>query len=91
MDIISQIVAGVRKTSGEASTLSELKSGRKKGYIVEPDRKSAIEMAIGLSSEGDSVLIAGKGHETYQIIGKEKRFFDDRVIAKNALEQIGGC
>ncbi len=38
-------------------------------YIVEPDRKKAIERAIDLAEEGDVVLIAGKGHETYQIIG----------------------
>jgi UDP-N-acetylmuramoyl-L-alanyl-D-glutamate--2,6-diaminopimelate ligase len=56
-----------------------------KGYLVELDRRAAIDMAIALARPGDVVLIAGKGHEDYQIIGTEKRPFDDRVEAKRAL------
>jgi UDP-N-acetylmuramoyl-L-alanyl-D-glutamate--2,6-diaminopimelate ligase len=50
-------------------------------YDVEPDRERAIAMAIEKAGEGDIVVIAGKGHEDYQIIGTEKRHFDDREIA----------
>lgn len=50
-------------------------------FDVEPDRERAIAMAIALAGEGDIVVIAGKGHEDYQIIGEEKRHFDDREIA----------
>ena len=49
------------------------------------DRKSAIFRAISLASPGDSVVIAGKGHENYQILGKVKHHFDDREIAREAL------
>lgn len=54
-------------------------------YEVELDRSVAIERAIGLAGVGDSVLIAGKGHENYQIFGSEKRPFDDREEARRAL------
>jgi len=57
-----------------------------KGYLKVPDRREAIRIAIGLAEPLDTVLIAGKGHEDYQIIGKKKFPFDDRVEAKKALE-----
>ncbi len=53
--------------------------------LVEPDRRKAIFKAIELSQQGDIVLIAGKGHEDYQIVGKEKKHFDDREVAAQAL------
>ncbi|MEJ2587628.1 MAG: UDP-N-acetylmuramoyl-L-alanyl-D-glutamate--2,6-diaminopimelate ligase [Deltaproteobacteria bacterium] len=55
-----------------------------KDYRLELDRKRAISLAARMAEEEDGVLIAGKGHETYQIIGGEKRPFDDRVVAANA-------
>ena len=60
---------------------------KKKNHDVEPDRKLAIERAISIAKAGDCVLVAGKGHEDYQIIGTEKLPFDDRVIAKIALSK----
>lgn len=54
-------------------------------YEVIPNRQEAIERAIGLAEAGDAVVIAGKGHENYQIIGKERLPFDDRQIARSAL------
>jgi UDP-N-acetylmuramoyl-L-alanyl-D-glutamate--2,6-diaminopimelate ligase len=58
----------------------------KKGYLKIPDRREAIRMAIHLAEPLDTVLIAGKGHEDYQIIGKQTFPFDDRVEAQKALE-----
>jgi UDP-N-acetylmuramoyl-L-alanyl-D-glutamate--2,6-diaminopimelate ligase len=55
-------------------------------FEVELDRARAIEKAILAAAPGDVVLIAGKGHEDYQIIGAEKRHFDDREQARRALE-----
>ncbi len=49
------------------------------------DRKTAIGRAIRMANPGDSVVIAGKGHENYQILGKEKHHFDDREVARDAL------
>jgi UDP-N-acetylmuramoyl-L-alanyl-D-glutamate--2,6-diaminopimelate ligase len=51
------------------------------------DRKRAIEAAIQQAAAGDVVLIAGKGHETYQIVGTEKFHFDDREVARAAILQ----
>ncbi|MCK5826441.1 MAG: UDP-N-acetylmuramoyl-L-alanyl-D-glutamate--2,6-diaminopimelate ligase [Desulfuromusa sp.] len=48
------------------------------GFIVIPDRRAAIEFAGSLAEEGDLLLVAGKGHEDYQILGTEKIHFDDR-------------
>ncbi len=54
--------------------------------IVEPDRRRAIGAAIGAAHPGDVVVIAGKGHESTQTVGTEVRCFDDRVVAREALE-----
>ncbi len=56
---------------------------------VEPERRTAINIAIGEARDGDIVLIAGKGHEDYQIFGREKRPFSDRDEAIAALEAAG--
>jgi len=53
--------------------------------VVNRDRASAIEQAIQMAQAGDGILIAGKGHEDYQILGIEKVHFDDREQARNAL------
>jgi UDP-N-acetylmuramoyl-L-alanyl-D-glutamate--2,6-diaminopimelate ligase len=52
---------------------------------VEPDRRAAINLAIAQAQPGDIVLIAGKGHEDYQILGDVKHHFDDREVAREAL------
>jgi len=61
------------------------RNNQKAKYIE--DRKLAIEEAIAQAQPGDAILIAGKGHEDYQIIGKEKRFFSDKVICQAAIEE----
>jgi UDP-N-acetylmuramoyl-L-alanyl-D-glutamate--2,6-diaminopimelate ligase len=52
---------------------------------VELDRRKAIELAVASATDGDIVLIAGKGHEDYQLVGQVKYPFDDRVVARQAL------
>jgi UDP-N-acetylmuramoyl-L-alanyl-D-glutamate--2,6-diaminopimelate ligase len=92
MAIIGHILYGVRETG-----IVEIKKEKVAenpcpgpGYIVEPDRKSAIKLAIEAARPGDMVLIAGKGHEDYQILGDEKIHFDDREEAENALKEKAG-
>ncbi|UWG98430.1 UDP-N-acetylmuramoyl-L-alanyl-D-glutamate--2,6-diaminopimelate ligase [Dehalobacter sp. DCM] len=58
-------------------------------YIVIQDRRSAIGEASAMAEPGDTVLIAGKGHEDYQIIGTEKIHFDDREEVEAALRRLG--
>jgi len=55
---------------------------------VEPDRKRAIRDAIAMAEAGDTVLIAGKGHEDYQILGHERIHFDDTEQAVAALRLV---
>lgn len=59
---------------------------KSKSYIVELDRKKAIELAIGRARAGDILLIAGKGHETYQIFAHKTVDFDDRKVAQELLK-----
>jgi UDP-N-acetylmuramoyl-L-alanyl-D-glutamate--2,6-diaminopimelate ligase len=69
--IIDEIVAGMQPPRAQR--------------VVEPDRKSAIQHAIGAAREGDVVLIAGKGHERTQTIGTRIQEFDDRLVAAEAM------
>jgi UDP-N-acetylmuramoyl-L-alanyl-D-glutamate--2,6-diaminopimelate ligase len=55
---------------------------------VEADRRAAIRLALRLARPGDVVLIAGKGHEDYQILGSTKIHFDDREVAR---QEAGRC
>jgi UDP-N-acetylmuramoyl-L-alanyl-D-glutamate--2,6-diaminopimelate ligase len=57
--------------------------------IVLVDRHAAIERAVAGAAPADVVLVAGKGHEDYQVIGREKRHFDDREVAAEALQRRG--
>jgi murE/murF fusion protein len=89
IEIINHILDGTHKETSNAYIPSDLKTGfQKKGYVVEPDRKSAIQLAIMVSRPGDIVLIAGKGDETYQIIGNNTIRFDDRIEAELALSKL---
>jgi UDP-N-acetylmuramoyl-L-alanyl-D-glutamate--2,6-diaminopimelate ligase len=60
-----------------------------KNYRVIPDRATAIREAIRSAHSGDLVLIAGKGHENYQLVAGQKSYFDDREEARRALEERG--
>jgi len=72
--IIDQIVVGIPSNCS---------------WMRESDRERAIAQAIAEAELGDCVLIAGKGHEDYQIIGREKRHFDDVEVARNYLAKRG--
>ena len=60
-------------------------SGRARSLFIE-DREEAIRTAIMIASQGATILLAGKGHETYQIIGTEKRHFDEKEIVNGIFE-----
>jgi len=60
-------------------------------YTVEPDRKTAIGMALKAAKAGDVVLIAGKGHEKEQILAGRTIPFDDAEVALSTLGDLGYC
>jgi UDP-N-acetylmuramoyl-L-alanyl-D-glutamate--2,6-diaminopimelate ligase len=73
--ILREIEVGVR----------EVLADRPVRYEVLADRRAAIEAAVREAKAGDTVLIAGKGHEDYQIVGSARLHFDDREVARAAL------
>jgi UDP-N-acetylmuramoyl-L-alanyl-D-glutamate--2,6-diaminopimelate ligase len=80
------------RTENPTAIINDILEGVGSGetVIVEADRRSAIELAIGMAQKGDVVIIAGKGHEDYQILGRERIHFDDREEARKALGKRGG-
>ena len=84
--IIDQVLTGIRRADLQAYSPEELAGGfGPRGYAVEPDRRRAIRLAVGAARRGDTILIAGKGHETYQLLGARSIDFDDRAEARRAL------
>jgi UDP-N-acetylmuramoyl-L-alanyl-D-glutamate--2,6-diaminopimelate ligase len=83
-DIIAAILPGLEKGGLRRMSPAKARTGER-GYLVEADRAQAIATAIGLAKDGDTVLIAGKGHEAYQEQGGEKKHFDDLEEARKAL------
>ena len=77
--IVAEIVAGIRETGTPGAR-----------YVSEPDRAAAIRAALAWAHPGDTVVIAGKGHETYQIIGTDVLPFDDREVARRLLQERHG-
>jgi UDP-N-acetylmuramoyl-L-alanyl-D-glutamate--2,6-diaminopimelate ligase len=75
LKIISDIVVGMQKSSGK--------------YLIEPDREKAIGLAFDEARAGDIVLLAGKGHEDYQILADKTLDWDDRRVAQQELRQRG--
>ncbi|MDR0519366.1 MAG: UDP-N-acetylmuramoyl-L-alanyl-D-glutamate--2,6-diaminopimelate ligase [Clostridiales Family XIII bacterium] len=78
------------RTEDPAAIIDEVERGVKGSggaYEVEPDRATAIDKAIRSASAGNVIVIAGKGHEDYQIIGREKIHLDDREVAAEALRE----
>ena len=89
LTIIEGIVEGILKTGARRYGVSDLQNGFvQKGYFVEADRRRAIHMGIRASRPGDVVLIAGKGHENYQVIGRKTIDFDDKQVAEKAIGEF---
>jgi len=87
--ILDEVEAGAKQVGGariEPGALPDASAG----YCALIDRREAIEAAIGAAAPGDTVLLAGKGHEIYQIIGTERTHFDDREEARAAIASVAG-
>jgi UDP-N-acetylmuramoyl-L-alanyl-D-glutamate--2,6-diaminopimelate ligase len=85
--IMAMVEEGLKQ--GGARRVKRLNQARKGAYLTEPDRAVAIALTVGQAREDDVVLIAGKGHEDYQIVAGSKRHFDDREQAAEALGRRG--
>jgi UDP-N-acetylmuramoyl-L-alanyl-D-glutamate--2,6-diaminopimelate ligase len=84
--IIDEIEAGVRTICTRRLVPGDLTGGwNGRSYLIDADRRAAIGHAIRAALPGDAVLIAGKGHETYQILGDRTIHFDDREVAREVL------
>jgi UDP-N-acetylmuramoyl-L-alanyl-D-glutamate--2,6-diaminopimelate ligase len=84
LGILGQIEPGIER-GGLARLGAEALRAGARGFVREADRREAIALALGLARRGDVVLIAGKGHEDYQIVGTERRHFDDRAEVRSLL------
>lgn len=90
LEIIGEIETGIDPKKIKKLEINHLETIKDvRSYTVIVDRKKAIEAAIGIAEEEDIVLIAGKGHEDYQIVGTKRLPFDDRIVAAHALEIKG--
>jgi UDP-N-acetylmuramoyl-L-alanyl-D-glutamate--2,6-diaminopimelate ligase len=76
--IIAEIVAGIEAARAEGLAIAP--------FEVEPDRRAAIERAIGGARDGDVVVVCGKGHENYQILGNRRIHFSDVETTKEILD-----
>jgi len=89
---IAIITSDNPRTEAPDSIISDITAGLSSEsrcqIIVEPDRRTAIRSAIRTADTGDVVIIAGKGHEDYQILGKNRIHFDDREEAAAALREV---
>jgi UDP-N-acetylmuramoyl-L-alanyl-D-glutamate--2,6-diaminopimelate ligase len=77
--IIEEVETGIRKSGASRDT----------EYAICIDRREAIRLALLRAGTSDTVVIAGKGHETYQTIGKETFVFDDRAVARELIDELG--
>ena len=75
LDIINDALVGLRRYDTP--------------HIVEPDREKAIHAALKEAQPGDIVILAGKGHEPYQVLKDKTISFDDRLIARDILRSLG--
>jgi UDP-N-acetylmuramoyl-L-alanyl-D-glutamate--2,6-diaminopimelate ligase len=97
LDILAQVRGGIISPPLQGGggfreyRIDELSNGfSEKGFVMLENRRAAIRLAIRLARPGDIVLLAGKGHEDYQIIGRTKHHFDDREEAALAFAELDG-
>jgi UDP-N-acetylmuramoyl-L-alanyl-D-glutamate--2,6-diaminopimelate ligase len=82
--IIADVVPGLERAGLRRLSAAELTRGER-GFAVEADRRAAVALAVASAREGDAVLLAGKGHEQVQVVGRERLPFSDREEARRAL------
>ena len=86
LKIIADVEVGL--TTAGLARIEEARANDSTGYIVEPDRRGAIAIALRLARPGDVIVIAGKGHEDYQLVGSRVLKFDDRAVVRELVAGI---
>jgi UDP-N-acetylmuramoyl-L-alanyl-D-glutamate--2,6-diaminopimelate ligase len=86
--IITEVEAGLSATGLGRIELPQAGSAAS-GYLVEPDRRAAIALGLEVAAPGDIVLIAGKGHEDYQLVAGQRLDFDDRAVVRALVAERG--
>jgi UDP-N-acetylmuramoyl-L-alanyl-D-glutamate--2,6-diaminopimelate ligase len=89
---LSVITSDNPRSEDPLAIIAEIEPGARQGggaFVVEPDRRAAIRLALGEAAPGDVVVIAGKGHETYQELADRTIPFDDRAVALEELRALG--
>ena len=86
--IIGEVEAGLKNAG--LTRIAEGRANDSAGYLVEPDRRGAIAIALGLARPGDVIVIAGKGHEDYQLVGDRVLKFDDREVVREIALELKG-
>ena len=79
------------RTEDPQAILAEIEPGLREttsSYTLQPDRRKALAAAFSIAREGDAVVIAGKGHENYQIIGTKAHPFDDCTVSRELILQL---
>ena len=79
------------RTEDPDAIIDEIVAGMRDGYVRIKDRREAIATALEMAAPDDIILLAGKGHETYQVIGTEKRQFDEAEIVHELLATVNGA
>jgi len=86
--IIAEVEAGLASTSLKRTDVGV--AATRTGYLVEPDRRAAIALALRVAAPGDIVVIAGKGHEDYQLVAGRRLDFDDREVVRELTAAMCG-
>ena len=81
--IIAEVEAGL--TAPGLRRIEERAAASDSGYVVEPDRRAAIAIALRVARPGDIIVVAGKGHEDYQLVAGRRLDFDDRVAVRELV------
>lgn len=87
LEIIAEVEAGIKGVR----RLDNAAQPEGKAYMVIPDRAAAIRKAVAIAGMGDTIIVAGKGHEDYQIVKGAKTPFDDMKELRAAVKDIYGC
>jgi UDP-N-acetylmuramoyl-L-alanyl-D-glutamate--2,6-diaminopimelate ligase len=85
--ILDEVREGIQRIHPRECSRQEAAALSGKGFIAIPDRREAIVFSVAILRPGDLLLVAGKGHEDYQVMGHERIHFDDREELRRALDQ----